>query len=746
MEWRIKVNKVDSSVYEEGAPFEAALKAALQDAADCPEPSAGFARRVEALVEAQSPASGRRWGRVAASVAICASLAGFAAWQVATLGETGEVAAEVPTEAEVNDDASASGPKETLEDIFGEKTIEPNKETVMNGIQKMAATAATLAAVATAPAQDAVKGNVFDDVKVWYKGSAGNAVGTADSSTVTKIKSLPNLADASSSMHGGDYFWWGWRLQYANQDVDCPYAGVTLGSTPCMVVPSNNDPTGYVTVTINGEETTQPYWTSRRFGDLHFSSWMSDWEAGTVCSNYTVVLRFKSKAVNPVSGCPNAILAFGFDWNSTAGVPAGFSLKWNTPDALGTHAVPRLTVGKTMEDFRDCKVPDGHWVDLAIAVNGQQMSMWLCWNDSTTEIRTNRLVKIDRTYTGGWPTVKGKSVAYLASGKDTYGATWTNGVYSADVNGKGFEGAFHQVAFWDRTLSSDEIREAMAGGTGRPNIVQVGIEGNGIAEFATSSQTDSVSNTGTWENLNPTLTAANPTATIAFTCPALWAGKPQYLRVPMAATSTAGKLSVALNNETLGLVDVAAGKVALLYIPGEKIVFGGNTLVLARTDGEALVLDAVTLGGSWQFGKNVGSFGYQSSVESNPDRYTFNPACGSDEIHNRGTFNNGGNRETSFDFFVPADMVGKFRGVFTTRVQNTGGNSMPYSFHVNGAKIDDFTLKGGTETEVKIPANVINVGWNRAYWKTTSSGYWANIDWHKFEVEPPQKGLALIIR
>ena len=104
----------------------------------------------------------------------------------------------------------------------------------MNGIQKMAATAATLAAVATAPAQDAVKGNVFDDVKVWYKGSAGNAVGTADSSTVTKIKSLPNLADASSSMHGGDYFWWGWRLQYANEDVDCPYAGVSLAATPCM--------------------------------------------------------------------------------------------------------------------------------------------------------------------------------------------------------------------------------------------------------------------------------------------------------------------------------------------------------------------------------------------------------------------------------------------------------------------------------------------------------------------------------
>jgi hypothetical protein len=44
------------------------------------------------------------------------------------------------------------------------------------------------------------------------------------------------------------------------------------------------------------------------------------------------------------------------------------------------------------------------------------------------------------------------------------------------------------------------------------------------------------------------------------------------------------------------------------------------------------------------------------------------------------------------------------------------------------------------------PDNVIAVGWNRAYWKTTSNGYWANIDWHKLEVLPPPKGMALFIR
>ena len=628
-------------------------------------------------------------------------------------------------------------------------------------------TCAVTACFVASSAQGQVKSSVFDDVKVWYKGSAGNAVGTADSGgsdanppPKNKMKSIPQFADSSSAMHGARMFWWGWRMQYQNQTVVCPYAGVTFDSTPCMVVPRakcpvgsgySEDPTGYVDVEINGVVTNQPYYVGARFGALYFDNWLSDWASDTVCSNYTVVLRFKSEAINPVSGNGNAILNFGYDWDATVGKATGFGLGWNTPNDLGTYAVPRFTVGQVTTDFSDCKVMNDHWVDCAIAVNGPNVDFWLCWNSGTDETPTNRLKKITRTYTrGGWPTVKCGSRAYLASNKNTWGTTYTNGVYSADTNAKGvFKGAFHQIAFWDRTLSGEEIREAFAGGTGRPDLVHVGLEGNGIEEFATSAQTASVSNTGAWENLNPTLTAANPTATIAFTCPALWAGKPQYLRVPMAASSSAGELSVALNGEALGSAIVKPGKVALFYVPESKIASGANTLVLTRTNGTALVLDAVTMGGSWQFGENINSFGYQSQVEDNPDRYVFTPACGSDEIHNRGTFSNGGERETSFCFFVPNDMVSKFHGVFTTRAQNTGwptAAEMPYSFHVNGTKIGDYILKGGTETEVKVPDNAIIAGWNRAYWKTTSGGYWANIDWHKFEVLPPPQGMTLFIR
>ena len=215
----------------------------------------------------------------------------------------------------------------------------------------------------------------------------------------------------------------------------------------------------------------------------------------------------------------------------------------------------------------------------------------------------------------------------------------------------------------------------------------------------------------------------------------------------MAGTSSSGVLGVTLNGVYLGTVGAFANRTALVFVEAGKILSGANTLVLSRVSGGSLVLDAVTLGGSWRFGQDIGSFAPASETSSlGPDKYVFNPACGTDKFHARGTNAGEGARETSFDFFVPEDMVGKFRGVFATRAQNTSGSAMPYTFHANGEEIGEYTLKGGVTTEVEIPGDAIVAGWNRIYWKTTSSGYWVNIDWHKFTVGKPPKGTIIVIR
>ncbi len=733
------MNNVKKPVYGKGASLERAVSAALQDTADCPTLPADFGLRVEAIVQMQSRSKGRGFMKIAASVAVCVSLAGFAAWQIAERvgGEGAKASESVP---------QAATPVAALPEGLCYDNTQKTGEKSMNAIKKTAVVTATIAAAISSTAQATVQGSVFDDVKVWYKGSAGNAVGTADSSSTTKVKSLPNLAEASSAMHGGEYLWWGWRLQYSNQKVDCPYAGVTLDSTPCMVVPSYSPKTGDATVTIDGQTSSQPYWAGRRFGNLHFDNWMSDWTSGSVCSNWTCVLRFRSDQVNQVSGNPNHVIDIGSVWNETAGSATGVSLNLNTPKALADYACPRTFVTTTQKNYEDIKIKNGRWVDCAIAVSGSKLDIWLCWNDGTDANPSNKLAKISETYptSKGLPTIAAGCRVHLASIKESYSASFTNGVYNGDMSNKAFEGAFHQIAFWDRLLSDDEIREAMAGGTGRPNLVQVGMEGNGVNEFATSAKTASVSNTGAWENLNPTLDAENTTATIAFDCPALWAGQAQWLRIPVASGN--GSLAASINGTTLGTVTAVAGGVGRVFVPANVVTSGANTLVITRLQG-SFAIDAVTLGGSWKFGESIGSFSdsrdkYEPWVKDSPDRYILNAACGSDKLHDRSL--NSAADGTQFRFYVPSDLVGKVRGVFTTRVQNTGGSTFNFEFLANGSSLGTYGLKGGNEYEVKVPVDGIVAGWNTFTWKDISG--WANIDWHKFELQQPPKGMLLVVR
>ena len=73
-------------------------------------------------------------------------------------------------------------------------------------------------------------------------------------------------------------------------------------------------------------------------------------------------------------------------------------------------------------------------------------------------------------------------------------------------------------------------------------------------------------------------------------------------------------------------------------------------------------------------------------------------------------------------------------------------NRCYHLFYVNSAKVGECKLKGGVTTEVKVPSEVLRVGWNQLSWESQSGGDWANIDWHKFTVLPPVKGLMIIIK
>ena len=437
------------------------------------------------------------------------------------------------------------------------------------------------AAMVSAPlaaADISVKSSVFDDVKIWYKGSAGNAIDSADSinNRTCLVKNLPDMADSTSIQHGGTYVWWGWRMSYKSLAVVCPYAGITFDSSSCMAVDSPVTTEGTEKVTINGTEMEQPK-LNYRTGYLSFTNWLAGCESD--CSNYTVFLRFRNESINPVPGNHNRVFSLGSKWTGDAGYPAGLDLRMVPTAQLSEYAYPKIFVGSVAKDCTEVRIKNGCWADCAIAVDGGAVTATFCWNDGPS----NLIAKVSYSYpeTGPLPAVPVGGVAIIGGEKGRESCSFTYGVPCDSSKWTyGFRGAFHQIAFWDRTLSDNEIREAMAAGAGRPNLISVGIEGNGIAEFATDGRQSSVANAGAWEYLNPTLTDENRSVEISFSCPANWAGMPQWLRLPMTADSGTGCLAVKLNGETIGPVAVSSGRVAKLYVPENMITSGANTLVL----------------------------------------------------------------------------------------------------------------------------------------------------------------------
>ncbi|MGI5869450.1 MAG: hypothetical protein ACOX9C_08420 [Kiritimatiellia bacterium] len=626
------------------------------------------------------------------------------------------------------------------------------KSPLLDSLRK---TACRIAILVLATSISTLRAGVFDDVKVWYKGSAGNAVGTSDSrGSPSLMKSLPQLADHSSPMHGASYLWWhGWRMRYDNERVICPYAGNTLDATPCMIIDSPVTTNGMVDVVINGVSTNVPV-IAYETGALSTTSWLGDWPTNQVCSNYTVVTRFRSNEINPVSGNPNRVIALGSVYSGDAGRAAGFTFSMNTPNALGSYACPRFFFGNIQKNYTGIQIPDGSWVDFALAVNGNQLTAMLCWDDNGTA----QLASISETFasTGPQPTVQGGSATWIASQNHSYSCTFTNGIaLSADGENKwtqGFRGAFHQIAFWERTLSEHEIYEAW--GVGRPNLVHVGLEGNDVAEF--SATETSVANDGAWETLDPEMTSAKPTRAIAFACPDNLAGFPEILRLKMASTSGSGRIAVKINDTAVGSIGVSGSAVRNLYIPENTILAGANTLELSLAGGSALVLDAVTLGGSWCYGKNVAGQGIGLFAGSGLGSRQFNPACGAYKVLVRGVVST----TTHFNFYLPDDLEGRCQGLYSVRAQNTGKGSPQKNFDlaVNGvtlparyiqtAKTEQgyFVLQGGKISTARIPFDMLHSGWNRISLYGITGGDWANHDAHMFAILPPPDPMVFIVR
>lgn len=790
------------SPYSKGAPLDRALRMALRDTADCPCLPQDFARRVAELAEAMRADGARRVWKIAASLAVCCSLAAFATWiavsssrvsEAPPVAESAEQAAEIevvsieeapPSYSFDEEPGVASGGEASSAAADETATAEPeavgedcdNKESEaseMNMAKGAAGLVAAAVVAAGAPlkvssSEAVVRSGVFDDVRVWYRGAqepdvlpvSDNPPGYGlNNQTCRTLRSIPHHCDPTNALNRLKWHWWGCCTILDDAPVVCPYANCVISNVTYCFRPAPVKTNGWADVTIDDVTTSQPVMQHYKGPNYLWSGdWLANHEAGEAVSNYTLVARLRvDTPLNDYGGgsTGGGDSVFAVSHNRNYNTRSGMTLSF-TGDRLSGTRCPRVWFGRTMTTLTDAKIPHGNWVDIAIAVDGSKATLAFCvqgTNDVTSlHWQTLDLPEENLAITAVHTTSTFALFGNVVSGGWT--GVWTNGLacttqYSGSSNDGGlrtqmFRGAMHQLAFWDRTLSPEEIREAW--GVGRPNLVHIGMEGNGTNEFLAA--TKAVANAGAWDSLDPVLTTNSASIEVSFECPKLWAALPQYMRLVAANDSGAGSAGVYLNGVQAGTISFNPGKPTRLFIPKDKIVEGRNRLVLSLARGNGLALDAMQIGGSWRFGENNDSFSYSDGTVY-ADSYVYNPACGVDKLHTR-TIKAWGDKETSFDFFVTADVAELTHGatfVTETHLSHDGGETVPFEFHVNDTFLGTHGLSSGSYTEVQIPPSALKAGWNRAVWRHAGGGGgdWANQGYFMLSVKSLKVPMMMMI-
>ena len=418
---------------------------------------------------------------------------------------------------------------------------------------------------------------------------------------------------------------------------------------------------------------------------------------------------------------------------------------------LNSHAP-----GSSGKSWGDANIPTNTWIDIGVVVTGN-------------------VVRAYRAYTGRGSPSSGTTAsldaftAHSATFKDSAGVApnltmlrenirfggqafnSTAKDYSSvtdDNLKKYFAGSVRRMAFWNRALTEEEVREAF--GRPRPDIVRIGAANGNAVEFASdAAATATVDAFGTWRDLPASLRAGDA-RNVTFPLSANESDLPQLLRIKTLAGGGSGTLRVSLNGTTVASRPIVAGQPFVTILPARAFVTGANTLTLTRTDanGTAIVIDALAVGGSWQVGKNdrkTDEFTYGvplSSYDTYVNTFAWNRAANAKET---------GTSALNLYVTVPEE-VARYGLHFETRTRNTYAltttPNTKLTVSVNGVTKKELTGLGGSvwaEIALDFEPGELPVGVNNIRFSITDGGCYY-FDYHRFQLVPPSDGTYLIVR
>ena len=317
--------------------------------------------------------------------------------------------------------------------------------------------------------------------------------------------------------------------------------------------------------------------------------------------------------------------------------------------------------------------------------------------------------------------------------------TMTNGARKSSSNAyKCWAGSIQQLAFWTRTLTDADVRQAFGGAA--PVELQVGMANGASTEFR--GETSAVG-TGNWEELNPSL-AASGSVSVTYTNDfAIMV--PQVLTLIPTPASASGALRVKVNGNLVKSVAVMPGRTNLVPVASTFFLPGANTITLERTDAGAspLVLDAFSLGGSWVAGRNSASNDVFPAEHAQYDSVGTWYAGSTWHKLWRGVTSS-----LSITFNFPVEKRLLDRGyAFRYRHRIVYGGQRQIDLILNGTTIKSGVIPPVGVNTFDLPSEVLVDGMNTLQLKPTGGGgNFSCFSYHLVEFEAPPDGAILIIR
>ena len=350
-------------------------------------------------------------------------------------------------------------------------------------------------------------------------------------------------------------------------------------------------------------------------------------------------------------------------------------------------------------------------------------------------VLTNQFLQVERNVRIGGQSESDTWVTWQnANGTDTAGGAWR----------KMFCGDLHELAVWNRALSTDEILLAM----GWPRALFGAGTADGTAgEFAPAGSGSYDAPSGApWHDIAGTLDSSHRSLAVRFAPPLNWHGMPQAFRLRPAAVgdgTESAKVSLALNGKSLGEGEVSTGEDTWWWIGASQIAAGENTLTLTLRSGDpAVAIDKMDISGSWAAVSVSGDAFPQENDTTSKDFYVGDRRM----AHiTRAVTGNAAHVKNRLHFWMPPELAARYEFRLSFYVVNCGTGSA-FKMNLNGVSQGSWTsldYKGKT-IELVFAPGTLEGGWNVIEPERTAG--WTQFSFYRVKMRDPNAATILTIR